>query len=349
MKKLITFFCLIFSPSFAFAQLQFLDGFENYNAGQQLACQNPTEWTTWNLMPCDSAEDPYISTNQAFGGTKSVLVSHSNDPVKQLGNFTFGPSIIFFQIYVSNNTTGYFGIQNVFEPPSNFEWGLECYFNPSGQGILKTGFLGSNQLNFNYEYDTWLMIKIIVNIDFGDSYFWMNDNLLHTWDWSDNGLLAKQLASIDFFGFSDTEMYIDDFFFQFDYCLSCPPPNPPVNLTAQTINNPNPMVQLNWQDNSNDEYIFEILRKKGNASVPGIFEFLSRVSFDETTFFDSTVIEDSTYTYGIRAYNVYGYSDTSNFATITVEPVPVELVSFTVDVINNNVQLNWTTATETNN
>ena len=39
----------------AYAQLTiFSDNFDSYTAGQQLACQNPTDWTTWNMNPCDA-------------------------------------------------------------------------------------------------------------------------------------------------------------------------------------------------------------------------------------------------------------------------------------------------------
>ena len=49
------------------------------------------------------------------------------------------------------------------------------------------------------------------------------------------------------------------------------------------------------------------------------------------------------------SYNIYGNFDTINFDFITVVPIPVELVSFDAEFINNDVSLHWTTATETNN
>ena len=46
------------------------------------------------------------------------------------------------------------------------------------------------------------------------------------------------------------------------------PPNPPSNLTAQVIFNPNPQVQLGWQDNSGNESGFRIYRKFGYPNDP---------------------------------------------------------------------------------
>jgi len=313
----ITIF-LIILPFSSFAQIiMFGDDFENYVTGQQLACQNPVDWTTWSLSPCDSIEDPYISTAYAFSGANSVLFSDWNDLVKPLNNLTSGWWFLLMQVYVPSNKTGYFDILTVFEPPSNMEWGMECYFDIGGQGRLITGFF--NQTNFSFEYNTWQMIKIMVQLDTGNSKFWINENLIHTWDWTDGGTLTNQLAAIDFFGYSNPEMYIDNFFI-YDLCLSCTAPNPPSDLTAQLVLNPNPLVKLIWQDNSDDEYIFKILRKNGNPYDPGDYEIISRVSYNVTEYLDTTVVFDSTYTYGVIAYNLRGDSDTSNTATIIIDP-----------------------------
>ncbi len=314
----ITIF-LIILPFSSFAQIiMFGDDFENYVTGKQLACQNPVDWTTWSLSPCDSIEDPYISTAYAFSGANSVLISYWNDLVKPLNNLTTGFWFLFIQVYIPSDETGYFAILTVFDPPSNMEWGMECYFDPDGQGKLITGLF--NQTNFSYEYDTWQMIKIAVQLDFGTSEFWINENLIHTWDWTDGGILTNQLAAINFFGYPNPEMYVDNFFI-YDLCLSCTAPNPPTNLSAQLVLNPIPLVKLNWKDNSDDEYIFKILRKNGYPYDPGDYEIISRVSYNVTEYFDTNVVVDSTYTYGVIAYNLIGNSDTSNTVTIIIDPI----------------------------
>ncbi len=151
---------------------------------------------------------------------------------------------------------------------------------------------------------------------------------------------------IDFDGWSDANPpYIEITY----YCLSCYPPNPPGNLTAQEIFNSGPQVQLNWQDNSYDEYGFNIYRKDGDPGDPTILQLIGEVSSNIVLFIDSTVILDSTYSYAVTAYNNYGSSSRSNFATITISATPVELTSFRVNVNDGSVYLDWQTATETNN
>jgi hypothetical protein len=123
----------------------------------------------------------------------------------------------------------------------------------------------------------------------------------------------------------------------------------PTNLVAEEIFNPYPQVQLTWQDNSNYEYAFNILRKDGPLFGSGSFEPIGTAPENSTTYIDSTVIVDSTYTYTVVAYNQFEFSDRSNYATILVV-VPVELVSFSYEINEkNDVTLSWITATETNN
>jgi len=115
-------------------------------------------------------------------------------------------------------------------------------------------------------------------------------------------------------------MYIDDYSWG-EIFLSSDPPYAPSNLTTQQIFNPEPQVQLSWQDNSWNENVFKIIRKRGLPNDPSSFEFLSIVPQNVTQYIDSNVVKDSTYTYGVLALNIFGYSDTSNTASITIDPV----------------------------
>jgi hypothetical protein len=46
--------------------IDFFDDFESHISGQQLACQDSINWTTFFGLPCDPVEDPYISTNYSL-------------------------------------------------------------------------------------------------------------------------------------------------------------------------------------------------------------------------------------------------------------------------------------------
>ena len=57
------------------------EDFEGFTAGEQVACQDPVNWTTWSYLPCDPMEDAYISDAQAYSGSNSVLIVDDNDLV----------------------------------------------------------------------------------------------------------------------------------------------------------------------------------------------------------------------------------------------------------------------------
>jgi hypothetical protein len=175
-------------------------------------------------------------------------------------------------------------------------------------------------------------------------------NAVRSQGWFAMGFIDRDLSTTYYVNFDGHNTLNPPYLVVYlDYCLSCVPPSPPSNLTVQQIVNQYPMVQLNWQDNSSDEWGFRILRKRGLPADPGTYMVIETVPTDIVQYIDSTVVVDSTYSYGVRAYNQYGNSDTTNIVSITVMALPVELVSFTAINNNENVILNWKTATETNN
>jgi hypothetical protein len=95
-----------------------------------------------------------------------------------------------------------------------------------------------------------------------------------------------------------------------------------------------------------------IERKTGIPLEPNNYEILASFSSIHiyNTFIDSTVTESTIYTYRVGVREGNGWYTYSNEETGYVfPPIPVELQSFTAEVIENNVQLFWLTATETNN
>ena len=128
-------------------------------------------------------------------------------------------------------------------------------------------------------------------------------------------------------------------------CIGCLPFRP-TNLTAYASGFE--QVQLSWEDNSFDEYGFELERKEGDSLSGNPYILVGNISPNVTSFVDPTVIDSSIYTYRIRAFNNYGYSAYSNLAQVLAW-VPVEIMSFSANVIDNDIELSWLTASEINN
>ena len=186
--QLISIFFLITYPSFS--QGFFYDDFEAYITGQQLACQNPIDWTTWSNLPCDPTEDPFISSNYAFSGVNSVAITYYNDLIKPLGNLTSGRNYINFHVYIPVSKTGYFGLLSRFNPGPN-EWGMECYFDTGGVGRLM--LVPGEPIIFNYTYNIWHYVQIVVDFNIDEAQFWIDGTLIYIWQWTQNGTVANQI------------------------------------------------------------------------------------------------------------------------------------------------------------
>lgn len=224
------------SPSF------FFDDFDSYTAGEQLACQNPEAWTTWSNAPC-SDEDAWVSDDVSYSGSNSVKVINDVDLVKVLDNHTEGLFNISFKLYIPSGNYAYFNSLQVFNGSSS-EWGFEGYFPPGGTANISAG--GANAATYSFSYDTWLDIRLQVDLNANWAEYYYNNNLIHGWQWSlganGSGNL-NQLGGIDFYGWTESGgtalFYFDDFRIEL-----ATPLTPPSNFTAEVINDSD--VLLSW-------------------------------------------------------------------------------------------------------
>ncbi|MEJ2105053.1 MAG: T9SS type A sorting domain-containing protein [Ignavibacteriaceae bacterium] len=143
-------------------------------------------------------------------------------------------------------------------------------------------------------------------------------------------------------------LYIDDIFLFTAMEVALPPSflQAQASLTEQK-------VTLNWDSGVplGQPFGYRIQRKDGLPSDNSPYTTLTETNYNTFTFDDATVELNQNYTYRIATLN--GPSTTGHYgneATAYVpETVPVELQNFTADVVDNSVNLKWSTATETNN
>lgn len=119
-----------------------------------------------------------------------------------------------------------------------------------------------------------------------------------------------------------------------------PVPNSPTNLTAVLISTTE--VRLKWTDNSDNEEYFKLERKIEGGSYSVVDTIASNVV--ETL--NGGLLPGTKYYYRIRAYNMYGYSNYSNEATVTTPletAIPDAPSGLTATVIScSEVSLSWT-------
>ena len=195
--------------------------FETFTAGQQVACQDPINWSTWSNLPC-SSEDAFISSNFAHSGTKSAVIAPNNDLIRPLLNQTSGKWSISLWFYIPATKSGYFNTLTGFTP-NTIEWAMDAYFDMGGAGRLDTtggGGVPANTVNFAWTVGQWNQVKVIVDLDHPRhlAEFWIGTTSLTqiaTWDWTNGGTKANRIAANDFFGATvNDEMYFDDYSFQ---------------------------------------------------------------------------------------------------------------------------------------
>jgi len=114
-------------------------------------------------------------------------------------------------------------------------------------------------------------------------------------------------------------------------------PTDPGPLTVTVVSQS--QLQLDWVDNSPNEDGFKIERSTGG----GPFVQIRQEGANVTTFTDSGLAANTTYTYRVRAFNLGGDSGYSNEASATTLPNPPTAPSgLTVTVLSDTqLRLNW--------
>jgi hypothetical protein len=307
MKKLYLF--TIIAAMFAFSQTYgqmaiFSDNFDSYAAGVQLVCQNAPGWTTWDNLPCDPTEDPYVSTDYAYSGANSVNIvsitaSSGNDLVHVIDNYTTGKYDVSFWMYIPTGYDGYFNVLQDFAAASS-QWGMQVYFYAGGTANMDAG--GALVQPFNFTPDTWMHCEVVVDLDNDLGEFWLDGTLLHSWVWSSGAFgtgTLDQLGGVDLYGNDDAStpepclFYFDDFeVIDLLYV--------PVELTSFTASTNNiGQVVLNWQTaTETNNRMFEIQRKTDNSNY-------STIGFVDGA---GTSTEQHNYTYVDKNVNTGNYT-----------------------------------------
>lgn len=306
MKRIFTFLATIAISIIAmnsFAQdPYFSENFESYTSGSYIATESATWWQAWD----NSVMGGEISNAVAHNSNNSMKVyingSRETDVILNLNDITTGRYRVEFYMYVPTDRTGYYNLLQNFNG-QNSSWGIQLTFMDGTGKIDANG----NQYTCQYTPDSWTKIQHFIDLDNDWIDFYINDDLIISYQWSKgtngDGTICK-LDAIDFYSYTpddgDTgEFYIDDLVIE-----ETPAPTAPTNLTA-TVQNGEDII-LSWDaiENPNLECY--------SISMDG--EEIARTT--ETTYTHSHLYP-MTYNYQVRAYCGvnYGYSAASNTAT----------------------------------
>ena len=230
MKKASVFIALLaFVCGRAFAQEVLVsDSFEDYTVGgkvaQQAVAMGRDYLTTWNNNP-GSSEDPTVVDTYASDGSQSIYIgSTSNDVVVLLGGHETGVYEVTMDLYFEEGRSGYFNLMHNFAG-SGSKWAMQAYFHLSnngssststpGQGVVFAGCTPPEAPSFTCYYNEWMHIKVFVDTDNDLAAFYVNDELIRTWQWSLNSfgeqVVNSKLDGMDFYSPTSSSLfYIDN-------------------------------------------------------------------------------------------------------------------------------------------
>jgi hypothetical protein len=306
----------------------FFDNFDSYVAGQLLALQNPTDWTTWGNNP-GSADDAMVTNLRAASNPNSVVFVTNDDVVKLHGDLTSGKWYTGFQMYIPTGKSGYWNILSDFTFNTGGYWAFECYFDVGGGGRFLTG---DPVTNFTWTPNTWQWVEVVIDLDIDQAQFWMGGSLgggtlVKQWQWTNGtstGFGPLVIDATDFFGATaNDEMYVDNFFIG-------PISLTPVELTAFGANvNAAGHVVLNWTTASEvNNQMFEIERsiEGGEFFRIGYVEGHGTTTQQQEYSYTDVSVTPGTYFYRLKQIDYIGTFEYSNAVMVDVKgPLGFEL------------------------
>ncbi len=117
------------------------------------------------------------------------------------------------------------------------------------------------------------------------------------------------------------------------------PPAAPSGLEATPLSSIR--LQLAWNDESENEWGFNLERKTGAA---GTYELISELETNDTSFVDTGLTPETEYVYRVSAFNGYGSSAFSNELTVTTPApvVPATPANLTATAVSSSaINLSW--------
>lgn len=295
MKKLnfLLLFVMLIASSQVFSQLIYTDDFEGYTAGTGIAEQDTTAtWTTWSESP-GGTEDPLVTDEAAHNGTHSIVIQGTNDGVLLLNDLTENRYRVEFYLMVPNGTVGYYNILQDFAG-SGSTWGMQIYFN-NGVGTIDGD--GESAASFDFTHGEWMKIQHFVDLDNDWIDFYINDSLVHAYQWSAGTFGSSNMNKLDAFNFyawnnsgaSTPKFFMDDYLIE-----QVAVPNPPENLEA-IVNGAN--IDLSWNAPTEGSPVSYSIIKNGEEIA---------VVDDTTTTYTDEALYPRTYSYELKAF--YGES-----------------------------------------
>ena len=185
----------------AIAAITFLDYFESYAVGSDIAGQN--SWQGWDSNPAAGA---LVSDTYAYSGTQSVNISGASDLVRTFSGRTSGSWSFRIQQYVPSTLQGdsYFLLLDQYQDQGPYDWAVQINTDITN-GVVHSEF--ANHATVPLVTDAWVELRCDINLDANTVTEYYNNQLLGTHQWSSE---VNGIEAVDLYGNSSTPVYYDN-------------------------------------------------------------------------------------------------------------------------------------------
>jgi hypothetical protein len=285
----------------------------------------PTPTATWTPTPGTTVTYTYAASDVSIAGTVNgdYLLTHEDDGISESITERLSGG-------KPENRFSYLEHKWIFDLPdgNNFTLHLNAW---------SSGSADQDNFIFSYSLDEITYTEMLTVSNTSDfEYQVFNLPPLH------QGNIYIRVKDSDQnigSGVLDT-VYIDHLFIRSENASGSLPAAPSgLNATAISAY----QIQLGWIDNAINEYGYYIERSENGS----LWNLADTVDADTTTYDDSTVLPNTSYSYRVQAYNASGISNYSNTATSTTQDgLNLSAVSYKLKA-DYMVDLSWSGSTST--
>ena len=185
---------------------EWVEDFDSYADGSQMHGQG--DWKGWDNNPAGGA---LVTSAFSLSSPHSVEIVGATDLVHEFSGFTTGQWVLTAWNYVPSGTTNgptYFIVLNTYADGGPNNWSTQVSFDDVA-GVVLSDFDGETLALVT---DTWVEIRLEIDLDANNQDFYYNGSLLHSKSWTEGvtGGGVLNIAALNLFANSASSIYYDD-------------------------------------------------------------------------------------------------------------------------------------------
>ncbi|MCC6678825.1 MAG: hypothetical protein IT436_16975 [Phycisphaerales bacterium] len=185
------------------AMAQWSDNFDSYSPG---TINGQGGWQGWDGNPAFAGT---VTSALALSAPNSQQINSASDSVHLYSGVSTGMWTYTAKQYIPSSFTGstYFILLNTYNDGGPYDWSVELQFL-GGTGQIVDDLRASNPVTF--VRDAWAEIRIDFDLTANTISQFYNGSLIASGTWTTGTPSVLNLAAVDLFGGTGTDVYYDD-------------------------------------------------------------------------------------------------------------------------------------------